>query len=86
MIEVIGYSYEADLHCVDCAKKRFGHEDDNAKHGKYVPSEVDENYVRYDAMDNEGNPVHPIFSTDELSPNGSHCGDCGCLIKPGFQA
>ncbi len=60
MIYIIGYAYEADVHCADCAKVRFN--------------------GRLDlAVDAEGNPVHPIFSTDEKE-HPLHCADCGLLI------
>jgi len=32
-----------------------------------------------EATDREGNPVHPVFSTDEIEL--SHCADCGALIE-----
>lgn len=64
--EVIGYTYEADYHCVDCAEKRFGPGVDNlGKEPKY---------------DNEGNMVHPIFASDEFEETES-CGDCGATIR-----
>ena len=50
-MEIIGFTYEADTHCVDCATARF-------PGGLY-----DEPY----AEDGEGNQVHPMFDTDEHS-------------------
>ena len=32
-----------------------------------------------EAMDKEGNPVRPVFSTDEIEV--SHCSDCGAAIE-----
>jgi predicted dehydrogenase len=58
--EVIGYTYEADCHCLDCTRKRFGGE----------PEAVD-----YTATDNEGNDIHPIFLGDEFE-TAPVCGDC----------
>lgn len=44
--EVVGYTYEADYHCLTCAEKRFGQSVYN---------------LDFEAEDHEGNPVHPIF-------------------------
>lgn len=40
-----------------------------------VHKALDEHLIPYDAVDREGNPVHPIFSTDE-QPEPLYCGDC----------
>lgn len=29
--DILGYAYEADMHCLDCARKRFGPKLDNAE-------------------------------------------------------
>lgn len=71
-MNIIGYTYEADCHCVGCAKKRFMC-DINAD--DYLPSRSDRNYIPFDARDREGNTIHAIFSTDENAPN-EYCGDC----------
>jgi hypothetical protein len=44
--EVVGYTYDAALHCLDCTEDRFGIDLDNPDN----PIE-----------DSEGNPIHPIF-------------------------
>jgi hypothetical protein len=59
---VIGWTYEADTHCCECARERFGDAIDNDD----SPPE-----------DNEGNEVHPMFASDEADPSGEYCGDCG---------
>jgi hypothetical protein len=56
--DIVGYAYEADVHCVDCAVARFG----SQQHWR-------------DAVDNEGNPIHPIFAGDE-NASEEVCGDC----------
>lgn len=68
-MRIIAYQFDADVHCVDCAKKTvFGVPDSE--------TECDEHGIFIDAVDSEGNPVHPVFSTDEqLEP--LFCGDCG---------
>lgn len=34
-------------------------------------------------LDSDGNPRHPVFSTDEIPAEGLHCGDCHCCIAEG---
>lgn len=59
-MRIIGYVYEADLHCLDCAHDRFG-----------AQSLADGS-----AVDTEDNPVSPIWDYDEISGEAPHCGDC----------
>lgn len=61
--DVIGYAYEADIHCVSCTKKRFPNVEDNDR-----------------LEDSEGNPIHPIFASDEGS-DSEVCGDCGGSLE-----
>ena len=49
-MNIIAYTYEADIHCPSCAELRFDREE--LAHGL--------------ATDHEGNEVHPVFSTDEI--------------------
>ena len=46
--EIVGWAYEADLHCNPCAAKRFG---PDLLKGKEME-------------DGEGNSVHPVFLGD----------------------
>jgi hypothetical protein len=68
--DVVGYAYEADVHCVECSEKRFACEADSE------PSDYE---------DNDGNPVHPIFAggEDAYDEDGSvlRCGDCGEFLS-----
>jgi len=57
---VVGWSYDADFHCPDCARARFG----DATDDEDDPPE-----------DSEGNEIHPLFAGDEGAA-GEHCGDC----------
>jgi hypothetical protein len=47
--EIVGWTYDADVHCNACTQKRFS---------VYALSESF-------ATDSEGNMVHPIFASDE---------------------
>lgn len=59
--DVIGWAYDADLHCNRCARERFGDRLDDDQN----PPE-----------DSEGNPIHPVFASEEFEGT-PHCGDCG---------
>lgn len=77
MPKVIGYTYEADTHCVDCtiaASKRML-VDNNHPYAVPLSSfgKLDENGLHYNLVDSEGNLVHPIFDTDE---GNFYCGTC----------
>lgn len=59
------WTYDADAHCADCARKRFG------AAALADPSTVDR----------EGNALRPAFSTDEAPPEGVYCGTCRAEIE-----
>jgi hypothetical protein len=76
-MKVIAYTYEADIHCIDCTRKRY-------ESGGF-------NGI-YDSLDNEGNLIHPLFDTDEwqeldesfIAENPIQylaCGDCHEVIE-----
>lgn len=66
----IGYTYEAGHHCPKCAMSKYGQED-------FYSMEM---YVG--GNDEEGNPIVPIFYTDEiLEP--INCYECGVRIAVG---
>jgi hypothetical protein len=89
MVTIVAYTYEAGLHCPDCTRAR-------AERGGFAlaalpiagrPGGLDEHGVPLDAIDNEDNPVRPIFSTDEVGQYdetgrylGAHCDTCGAVI------
>lgn len=88
MTRIIAYTYDADVHCVSCTKRRFAPKDkrhcEPAAYGfnqrvrgsfnRIERTPLDEHYVPVYAADSEGNQVHPVFSTDEHE--FTHCGDC----------
>lgn len=65
-MRIIAYTYEADMHCPACTFARFGREEPG--------DECDAYGIPYEVVDREGNPVRPVFSTDEN--DWTHCGDC----------
>ena len=65
-MQVTGYAYDADTHCVACALARFG-----ADANGWIPEGV---------ADSEGNDPGALFSTSESDTPGS-CGTCGDAIE-----
>lgn len=64
--EIVGYSYEADLHCKPCTLRRFG---------EAVNFKGDEEFdPAYPILDGEGNPIYPLM-LEEVEEKDT-CGDC----------
>jgi hypothetical protein len=61
---IIGWAYDADLHCDSCTRARF----------------PEANREIENVTDSEGNAVHPVFVSDEHAPEGEYCGDCGAEL------
>jgi hypothetical protein len=101
-MRIIAYTYEADHHCIDCALQRyqsgsFDKAPPDYRHSLvcgtcHCGDGVDEHGVAYDALDSEGNYVHPLFNIDEwqeldesyLAENPTQylaCGDCHEVIE-----
>ena len=72
MPRIIAYTYCADVHCPACADAAYAA-------GRLVRSgrqgEYDEHGLPMSLIDGEGNPVRPVFSTEEYWVYA--CGDCG---------
>jgi hypothetical protein len=66
----IGYAYDADIHCPNCAEQRFGR---CAEHGQLACCVVD----------SEGNEPGAIAPWSEGPEDGSgeYCGDCNYEIR-----
>lgn len=61
-LDPIAYSYDADTHCPDCARERFGANEHGHVYGE----------------DSEGNPVGIVSPWDEVDVScGIYCGTCG---------
>ena len=73
--DIIGFTYEADVHCIVHAIERFGADldDDQTldKEGNFVH--------RIYAQDDDGDPINldgrGVFA-DEDNPTGHHCSEC----------
>jgi len=79
--DIVGWAYEGDVHCNDCAEARF-------------PDLLENNEGTDEILDSEGNPVSPIFDSEAYEEcfccggDGKHpkkcavdgeydCEDCG---------
>ena len=62
--KVVAYTYDADVHCVECAGDRFY----VIRSGQVERDEVDL------PEDSEGNEVHPVFASQV--EGSMMCGDC----------
>lgn len=50
-MRIVAWVYDADVHCLECAMKRFG---ENIERLNPLP------------YDREGNHISPVFETDEI--------------------
>ena len=66
MVEILGYTADADTHCVDCTERLYGPENERLR------------------LDQEGNEVRPIFSTDRGEWDMPPC--CGECREPLWEA
>lgn len=86
-MRVIGYTYEADCHCVQCAKTRHQARGFTINTNGPEGADLDEHDIPYGATDREGNFIHPIFPTDEMQYDedgkamDTVCGDCSAIIQ-----
>ena len=91
-MSIVGYAYDADHHCESCMLdyaravpfseydwQDYDEEDISTVHGFVnLDTAVELEVIK----DGEGNPIHPIFSTQEWYNIGEGnqtlcCGDCG---------
>ena len=89
-MRITAYTYEADVHCIDCTTRNKKFQRTLCIHyiqGIPCTNCRDSNGLLYEQKDNDGNLVHPLFSTDEwqeldpsfLEDNPTQylaCGDC----------
>ena len=75
MPRIIAYTYCADVHCPGCADAAYaaGWLVRSGRQGEY-----DEHGLPMSLIDGEGNPAHPVFSTEEYWVYA--CGDCGARL------
>jgi hypothetical protein len=72
--EVVGYTYDADVHCVACTRGYI------VNTGQTLdPDDIDDYDLAEQFTDSEGNELHPMFAGDEYMET-EYCGDCGEVI------
>ena len=66
-MRIIAYTYEADYHCIDCTKEKYHYSTQSWIDWNFKSTHpaCDINGIHVNQLDNEGNLVHPVFSTDE---------------------
>jgi hypothetical protein len=74
-VKVVGYTYDAAMHCPDCtAKYAWGlMQGDDVEILNAIENET--------LRDSENNPIHPVFDTDESGDSPDHCNDCRAFIN-----
>lgn len=80
MNTIIAYTFESNVHCLDCTRKAAERMKLDHNH-PYAMGESckDDNGIEYDLVDTEGNLIKPVFITDEH--DFTHCGDCGVKLR-----
>ena len=86
-MKILAYTYDADIHCIECSKKKFGPllmtaggergcfklaVGGRSKDKWIEKKDLDENNIPFEQKDSEGNLIRPVFSLE--SPEC--CGDC----------
>lgn len=72
MITIIGYGFDAALHCPSCTRAAL----DDRVVTSTLQEPRDEHALPEAMKDSACNPVHPLFSCDEPSDGGEHCASC----------
>lgn len=73
-MSVVGYSYDAAVHCPDCTREMIDHFNES---GISTDRFLNGEEIFYDS---ENNPIHAIFDIDECGDCPEHCDDCGAFI------
>ena len=77
MTAINAYTYLAAPHCPYCAGYAYRQQ---VLRSYTDSAQIDEHGLPDDMIDREGNPVRPVFSTDEIAP-GEVCDDCFRPLK-----
>ena len=77
-VRIVAYTFEADIHCPSCTAERANV--GLLTRGPPLHPYTDEFGLTADLVDREGNPVRPVFSTDEFGVAAPHCSECGVAL------
>lgn len=80
-MRIIGYAYNAGIHCPDCAYNASAVGADGLHRIPPLQLGADEHGLAFDLRDSDGSAVHPVFSTDE-NASEEYCGDCHARLMP----
>lgn len=75
MPTITAYTYNAAIHCPRCTRSALRAYRPQITRPYPGPARLDEHGLPDDMVDREGNPVRPVFSTDEALL-GEVCDDC----------
>lgn len=79
-MKVIAYAYDADIHCIACAKAAWAARDLRyPRRLTHISLHRDEHSLPYGVIDREGNEVDAVFSTSD-DPHIT-CGDCADVVR-----
>lgn len=73
-MRIIGYTYEADVHCPACTEHRAAI--GVLKRQPPLQMRTDEHGIAMDLIDRQGNPVNPLHDIDGAATELTHCGTC----------
>jgi hypothetical protein len=82
-MNVVGYAYDADHHCVDCTKEYVIRKAGDPKPDDIFVNQVLEGEIEFN--DSEHNPIHPLFDTDETD-YPVHCSDCSTYLDTSWTS
>lgn len=77
---IIAYAFNASLYCPCCTREALA--GGNLEHTGNLECKIDEHNLPMDLVDRHGDPVSPMFSTDEVPDNGVECHHCELVIEP----
>lgn len=71
-MQILAYTYSAAMHCVECTRNAA----DVGLLTREPPLQLttDQHGIAQDLVDNEGNPIHPVFHHEDI--DGEYCDDC----------
>lgn len=75
MSTITAYAYNGAIHCPRCTRRALGAYQQQITRPYPDPAQLDAHGLPDDMVDRDGNPVHPVFSTDENA--AGYCDTCG---------
>lgn len=73
-MRIIGYTYEADVHCPVCSERDAAVGILTRKPPLHLGTDM--HGLAHDLVDREGNRIGVLLDIDEAAQSLTHCGDC----------